>query len=229
MCMGRPDTMGAIDNQLLPDGHDDEAMNRTLREAVAAGHLAEFQDECSQVVDELRAVLAAGDEVDEVDMSLLVEYLNAHGVVTTYFSGGSTRNGVVSRPHILFPHLAQLQEALQLFETLARHLDDDDMVQAIYNPVDEERVGEGERMLHGEQVGFKTSGGRIVSFDNTWSMHIDSVEYERYWVDGLRAFDRPIPDRRPVGEHAWRFSVCMPARHAAALVHAAGEILSRNR
>lgn len=201
--------------------HDD-ALDRLLRETTAGGYLAEFKDDLHRQTEEL---FADAQDRDLVGMEPLIAYFNANDVTTTYYSGGSAFDGrIVSRPHIMFPHLDQIEEAMRLFEILARHLGDDDMVQAIYNPTSEGEVGKGERLLHDEQGGFRTSGGRIVSFDNTWAVEIGAVEYETNWVASLRNFDLPVPDRRPVGDHAWRFSVYLPPRHAEALTRAAREI-----
>jgi len=234
----------------LPPDPGDESMSRILREAEASAIRAEFLDAQSNqfivldgvVHDPLAEPAAESVDVDAqedtdpvvrlsgpADMGPLLVYLNTNGVVTTHFGGGVLyTNATGSRPRIMFPHLGQIEEALRLFETLARHLGDDDMVQAIHSPVSEEDVGRGERLLHGEQRGFRTSGGRIVSFDNSWVVEVCSAEYERIWLNGLQEFDRPVPARRPVGDRAWRFTVYMPIPHAEALVRAAGELLARD-
>jgi len=49
---------------------------------------------------------------------------------------------------------------------------------------------------------------------------VSSLEYER-WVSALQNFGRVVPDRKPIGECMWRFTVRMPVAHAERLNRAA--------
>lgn len=198
----------------------DESTRRLLREAemlsvipglIESAH-ADFRE---QIEDTEKSK-------DMVDMRPLLQFFAANGIDTTWSAGG-IKQGTFSLdpPRIMFPHLKDLERVLELFETLARSIGDEDMVDAIYKHVgDAGVIYEGEKLLHGEQSGVKTSSGRIVSLDHTWAVEVSSLEYE-HWVSALHNFSRVVPDRKPVGERMWRFTVSMPVGHAERLNRAA--------
>jgi len=159
---------------------------------------------------------------DMVDMRPLLQFFAANGIDTTWSAGG-IKQGTFSLdlPRIMFPHLNDLERVLELFETLARSIGDEDIVDAIYKHLgDVGIVYDGEKLLHGEQSGVKTKSGRIVSLDHSWAVEVSSLEYE-HWVSALQNFGRVVPDRKPIGERMWRFTVHMPVGHAERLNRAA--------
>lgn len=198
----------------------DETTRRLLRDAemlsVVPGLLeASLADFREQIED-------TEESKDMVDMRPLLQFFAANGIDTTWSAGG-IKQGTFSLdpPRIMFPHLNDLERVLELFETLARSIGDEDMVDAIYKHVgDGDVILEGESLLHGEQQGVKTKSGRIVSLDHTWAVEVSSLEYE-HWVSALHNFGRVVPDRKPVGERMWRFVVRMPVGHAERLNRAA--------
>lgn len=198
----------------------DETTRRLLREAemlsvipglIESAH-ADFRE---QIEDTEKSK-------DMVDMRPLLQFFADNGIDTTW-SGGGIKQGTFSLdpPRIMFPHLNDLERVLELFETLARSIGDEDMVDAIYKHVgDGGVVYDGEKLLHGEQQGVMTKYGRIVSLDHTWAVEVSSLEYE-HWVSALHNFGRVVPERKPVGERMWRFTVRMPVGHAERLNRAA--------
>jgi hypothetical protein len=89
----------------------------------------------------------------------------------------------------------------------------------LFSPVSESEVGRGESLLHGEKEGFITKGGRVISFDNTWGIDLESVSYDDIWAPGLRKHGIEPPPSS--GELAWRFAIYFPVQHANELSNAA--------
>jgi hypothetical protein len=210
----------------------DEQTRRMLREVELTAEYAVMKDHVNRVNAELiskveEQIATEGEPDDLVDMTPLLEFFARSGIVTTHFGGGGKLEGFsLNQPRIMFPHLGDIERVLQLFEALARHAGDADIVAAIHkHATDIGKVYEADDALtSGEGGAF--IGGRVVSLDNTWSVEIDSVEYEDFWVRGLKDFERPVPEQRPVGDLAWRLTVHFPVRHAEVLNRAAAELLA---
>ena len=162
---------------------------------------------------------------DLIDMTPIITYLKDKGIITTYFGGGSTIEGYTSRPYILFPFLKDLSNTLDALEILVRSTQDDDILQALFNPLTESEVGRGESLLHGDKQGFITKGGRVVSFDNTWGIDLDSISYDDIWAPTLRKHGIEPPPPLRANALVWRFAIYFPTHHAAKLSTAARALI----
>lgn len=198
----------------------DEDTRRLLRDAEMLAAVPDLLE--SSLADFREQLEATENSKDMVDMRPLLQFFADNGIDTTWSAGGIERGTFsLDTPRIMFPHLNDLERVLELFETLARNIGDEDIVDAIYKHVgDIGIVLEGESLLHGEQQGVKTNSGRIVSLDHTWVVEVSSLEYE-HWVSALQNFGRIVPDRKPIGARMWRFTVRMPVAHAERLNRAA--------
>jgi hypothetical protein len=204
--------MGSDENQ-----ERNEQIDRVIRESEARVIHEDSKNEIlNEAVDSINATL---DTTELVDMSFLITYLSLNGVTSTYYGGGSKYGNFVSRPYILFPFLEELPVALKVLESLARSTQNEEILSALFSPVSESEVGRGESLLHGEKEGFITKGGRVISFDNTWGIDLESVSYDDIWAPGLRKHGIEPPPSS--GELAWRFAIYFPVQHANELSNAA--------
>ncbi|MFM7088161.1 MAG: hypothetical protein ACKOW9_01335 [Candidatus Paceibacterota bacterium] len=203
------------DNQNYSD--DFESLDeRALRQVSAHIESAALSDGFNKEMQE-RVEISAASEIELVDMSSIINFFNANGIATTYYGGGvKSEYFSLDMPRVMFPRLLDLERVLRLFEGLAEGAGDEDILEAIYRPTGSvEEVYKGEELLHLEEKGFKTLGGRVVDLDHTWVVEVDCIKGDN-WVSAMEKFGREI-GKKEVREWMWRFTIRMPVGHAAKL------------